>query len=552
MPVSQPNQIAGLKPYAGRWVARLGQRIVGQGGTPDQAMLAAKALRFKETPQVIFVPTTQPLSFLPILEKIAQAMPANKSAYLVGGAVRDALLGRAGHDLDFVVPTGGIALGRKLADALETGFFPMDEAHDTARLFLSQPDGSRVIVDICSFRGPDLESDLRARDFTINAMAVEIRRPQELLDPLGGATDLRAKTLRACSDSTFTDDPLRILRAIRQAAALGLRIHADTRTLMRQSVNRLGQVSPERLRDELFRMLDGPSPDACLRALDLLGVLPHILPELPPLKGLQQSPPHVSDVWTHTLNTLKQLDALLKALQPDYDPDQAANLTLGLAVLRLGRYRQQLSAHLSSQLNADRSLRPLLFLSALYHDTGKASTQTTDDSGRVRYFDHDTVGEKLAVGRGRALRLSNLEIERIGMVVRHHMRPLLLGQAGEIPSRRAIYRFFRRVEAAGVDICLLSLADFLATYGTTPPPEAWARHLDIVRALLEAWWEKPEESVRPADILNGSELMALFDLPAGPQIGHVLEAVREATATGQIRTRDEALTFVREMLDQRR
>jgi putative nucleotidyltransferase with HDIG domain len=214
------------------------------------------------------------------------------------------------------------------------------------------------------------------------------------------------------------------------------------------------------------------------------------------LKGVEQAAPHIHDVWTHTLEVIGKLEALLEALAPEYDPDKAANLMLGLAVLRLGRYRQQLTEHLTTMLTPDRSVRSLLFLAALYHDVGKPSTRKVDEKGRLRFLTHDEVGAAMASRRAKALHLSNAEAERLATIVRHHMRPLLLAQLDELlPTRRAIYRFFRDCGPAGVDICILSLADVLGMYGTTLPQELWAKHLDVVRVLLEAWWEKPAERV---------------------------------------------------------
>jgi putative nucleotidyltransferase with HDIG domain len=538
-----------LRPYAGRWVAVLREQVVGQGGTPQQALNAAKALRHKETPKVIYVPTQHPLAFDPLLEHLSAALPANVSAYLVGGVVRDALLGRRTHDWDLALSGRAIPAARQVADSLGAAFYPLDDTHDAARLILPQPDGSRFFLDFTGLRGPDLESDLRARDFTINAMAVDVRQPQALLDPLSGVADLRAKKLRACAPTAFTDDPVRILRGVRQAAALRFQIVPETRMLMRQAARLLRSVSPERLRDELFRILDGPNPEACLRALDLLGALAEVLPELPRLKGVEQAAPHIFDAWDHTLGVVQKLGVVLDALRPDYDPDQAASLSLGLAVLRLGRYRQLINAHLNASLNIDRSLRPLLFLAALYHDIAKPQTRQVDELGRVRFFEHEQRGAELVSKRARALHLSNAEVERVTLIVRHHMRPLLLAQAGDAPTPRAIYRFFRDAGPAGVDICLLSLADVLATYGAALPQAEWARHLNIVRGLLEAWWEHPEESVSPPAVVNGRDLMDVFGLSPGPQIGQLLEAIREAQAIGQVDSRDEALALAKQLLE---
>ena len=226
------------------------------------------------------MPEATPLSFLEVLEKVRAVLPSGLTVYAVGGAVRDELLGRPIHDVDFILSGGALKIGRQAANALGGAYYPLDEERDTARVILPQPDGSRLALDFAGQRGPDLESDLRARDFTLNAIAVELSDPHALLDPLGGAADLRANLLRACSPTAFENDPVRILRGVRLATAFGFHIQPETRQLMRQSVERLPRISPERLRDELFRILEGPQPATALRALDLLGVLLFVLPEL--------------------------------------------------------------------------------------------------------------------------------------------------------------------------------------------------------------------------------------------------------------------------------
>ncbi len=539
-----------LSPYQGRWIARLGGRIIGQGGTPEQALQAARAAYHKHVPQIEYVPTQTPLTFTERLSQISAVLPANTAVYLVGGAVRDALLERVSYDLDFVVPEGAMQVGRRVAQALHAAYYPLDQERDTARVILVTEEGKRQTLDFALQRGPDLESDLRARDFTINAMAVDVRNPTRLLDPLGGAADLRAKVLRACSPSAFIEDPLRILRGVRLAAALEFRIEPGTLKLMRQAVDRLSHVSAERIRDELFRILDGPQPWSALRALEMIGGLDYVLPELPALKGLSQPPPHIFDAWSHTLNALRWLDALLKVLAVQYDPDSAASLMMGLVSLRLGRYRQQINAHLSASLSSGRSLRSLLLLAVLYHDAGKPQAQQMDERGRIRFFDHDRIGERLIEERAAALRLSKDEQKRLRMIVRHHMRPILLAQRGQLPSRRAVYRFFRDTGEAGVDVCLLSLADILATYGHTLPQEVWNHHLDVVRRLLEAYWEYPEQSVSPPALLNGDDLMATFNLQPGEKLGELLATLREAQAAGEISDRESALRFAQNWLQQ--
>lgn len=537
-------------PYAGRWVARLRGKIIAQGNTPEEALRAAQTQRHKESPEIIFIPA--PFSFFPLLDSVKDALPPAQEIYLVGGAVRDALLGRESHDLDFAVPAGGIMLARRIANALKGAFYPLDVERDTGRVVLMHEDGVRTILDFATYRGADIEADLRDRDFTINAIAYNLAN-ESIFDPLNGGKDLRGKRIRACSPDALTSDPVRVLRAVRLAAGLGFQIDVATRQEMKQAKERLRSVSPERLRDELFRILDGPQPGIAVRALEMLSVMPHILPELPALKGVEQPAPHVYNVWTHTVATLNYLEDILAALAPGYDPESTGDLFTGLLVLHLGRYREQFAAHFASSLNPDRSLHALLFFAALYHDVAKPLCKTTGDDGHIRFLGHDEKGAEMAVARANALHLSNDEIHRLRLIIRNHMRihfhSRRLQSEHKTPSRKAIYRFFRDAGEAGVDLALLALADTRATCAHTLTQDTWKAELDICRIFLENYWERPAETISPPRLLDGNELMTEFGLEPGPRVGEILEAIREAQATGKVSTREDALVFVRQWLE---
>jgi len=364
--------------------------------------------------------------------------------------------------------------------------------------------------------------------------------------------DLKEKRLRACSPSAFTDDPLRILRGVRLAADFGFHILPETRTAMKKAVSLLENCSPERLRDELFRILGGPQPAACLRALDLLGALEQVFPEIKAMKGVEQTAPHVHDVWEHTLAVVSHLEGILAALAPEYNPEKASDLFNALLVRQIGRYRQQIGAHLAAAMTADRSQRGLLFLAALFHDVAKPQTRKKDEEGQLRFWDHDQQGAEMAAGRSRLLVLSNDEILRLETIVSNHMRILFhtsrLVREGKPPSRRAVYRFFRDTGLAGVDLCLLALADQRATYEQTLPQETWAACLEVVRAMLEAWYEKREQQVAPPFLVDGNDLMRELSLQPGPIVGKLLEAIREAQAVGAVSTREQAIELARQRL----
>ncbi len=535
--------------YAGRWVARVRGKIIAQGGTPEQARRAAQS-RFKETPEIIFMPNDFPLNFPPLVDSIRTALQG-RTVYLVGGAVRDILLNRPIHDLDFALEHDGIKTARLVANALDADFYPLDPERDTGRVLVPVEGAPPMILDFATFRGPDLEADLRGRDFTLNAIALDIHT-NYVYDPLGGAQDLRDKRLRLCSPSACTDDPVRILRGVRLAAEFGFRIQPEARTAMKAAVSGLLKISPERLRDELFRILEGPDPATCIRALDLLGALEKILPELSALKKLEQPAPHVHTGWDHTLAVVSHLDAILSLLALEYDPDTASDYFSGLLVLRIRRYRDQLAGHFAQPLTPGRSLRGLFFLAALYHDVAKPVTGQTDDAGQLRFWDHDQQGAEMAGARARALALSNTETDRIETIVRAHMRILFhtnrLVKDGKPPSRRAVYRFFRDTEASGVEVCLLALADFRATYEQSLPQDSWAAILDVVCQMLENWFEKPAETVAPPPLVDGNDLMRELNLKPGKQIGELLEAIREAQAMGEASTREQALELARKKL----
>jgi len=200
-------------------------------------------------------------------------------------------------------------------------------------------------------------------------------------------------------------------------------------------------------------------------------------------------------------------------------------------------------------LNTDRSVRAVLFFSALYHDVDKPATKSVDETGRIRFFDHDVSGAVTASKRAQNFNLSNDEVERIQKIIRNHMRFHFftdrMRSDKQEPSRKAIYRFFREAGEAGVDLVLLGLADLRGTQGPTLTQETWAAALDVARILFENYWEKREETVAPPRLLDGNDLMKELDIKPGRVIGQLLEAIREGQATGRLDTRDQALEFAR-------
>lgn len=492
---------------------------------------------------------TRPLVWPPLVEHLRAIFRTNSEIYLVGGVVRDALLQRPSHDLDLVTMGDGCPVARAIADALGGAYYPLDSARGVGRALIPWQ-GDTITVDVARIRGPDLLTDLTLRDFTINAMAVPLLGDdQHILDPLGGLNDLQTRRLRLCAPQAIADDPVRSLRAIRLSLVFSLFIEPVTRAALRDNASRLQDCSVERIRDEFFAILQAPRPQAGIAALQQLGLLQYIVPEAAQLIGVMQPLPHQYDVWRHTLLTVERLYEILTWLEGERSSQDAANVQLGLIAFALSGMREQLGQHLRQKWADQRTHRGLLIFAALLHDIGKPTAK--QKSGEtVHFHGHERLGADIAQGRARALRLSNEEVARLGAIVRHHMRPHWLF-ANQSLTRRAIYRFWRDTGEAGIDICLLAMADYLATYGIMLDSQQWTHYLELVRELLQSYLHRREADVNPPPLLTGRDLIQALGLKPGPLVGELIEHLTEAQVMGEIGTREEALQLARRFLSRR-
>lgn len=489
----------------------------------------------------------------PLLRAAANACARRHvRVWLVGGSVRDVLLGRAIHDFDFAVERDAIGVARAVADHLDAPMYVMDAERDTARVVVHE-NTARIFLDFAGLRGPTLEGDLSGRDFTINAIAVDLVRPDTLIDPFGGRRDLDARYIRAVTDRSLLDDPNRLLRAARLSMQLDFSIESRTRAQIRKSAHLVKTSAAERARDELHQLVALPGLHASLLLLNDLGLLGELMPELPAMRGVAQPPPHHWDVFEHTLRMADVLETLLARAagipSQRHAPKAvtAPGFAWGALDKAIGPLRDVLQPHLEKTLSDERPVWLLLKWAALFHDAAKPVTRSVDADGRIRFLEHEEVGADMVVQRTRALRFSSDEVERVRTIVRHHMRPHHLAHSGA--SRRAIYRFFRDTREAGVDVLLHALADRLATDGPDLDAEGWAQRLDLARTMLDEYFHRHEEAVNPAPLLTGHDVMQALGLQAGPQVGKVLEAVREAQAAGEVKTRQEALALAKTLTD---
>lgn len=460
------------------------------------------------------------------LDALAQEMGAH--LWVTGGTLRDALLTRWPRDLDLAVAGDVDALGRALARKAKAKFVPLDPATGAARVAIRSAQGIDWI-DLVTLRGPGIDDDLKARDFTVNAIAIALdgllgRSAAAYIDPTGGRDDLHARRIRMTSEKALADDPLRLVRAYRFSAQLGFSIEPGTAAALRRLAPRAAEPAPERIQHELSRLLRAPAPAAVLARMMADGVLGRILPELAATVGVAQNDHHHLPVWEHTVAAVQALGEVLA------DPPDA------------------LAAEAAAARDDD-ALREVLAWAALCHDIGKPPCRG-EAEGKVHFRGHDAAGADLFLAAARRLRLPGRKARRAGRLVRHHLRPLHLGKVfreGTL-TVRAIDRLHRDLGDDLGPLFLLALADTRASLGPARPQDAEATLLALYAHVVAVREARIRPLERAPRLLTGRDLTDRLGVPKGPRVGELLEALREAQLAGAVTTREGAEAWVRERL----
>jgi len=474
-------------------------------------------------------------------------------SYLVGGFVRDVLLKRGTADIDIAVATDAVEVAQQIANALGGKFVLLDKVNRVGRVVVvdNKAPLGRWELDFSSFGG-SIEQDLAQRDFTIDAIAIDLGElvkdytDVHLIDPFNGWADLQHGVIRSVSEKAFEADAARLLRAVRLAAELGFAIESQTEAWVRRYSHLISDVAGERIREELLRLLSASQSERSLPYLDDLGLLTAIIPELAGAKGVKQPKEHFWDVFDHSIETVITVDFLLHEGGWEYGDNK---------VLAIAPWSEVLAQHFAQEVSSGSTRRLLLKLAALLHDVAKPQTKAIGEDGRMHFLGHAKLGAAVAVDILERLRFSSKEVKLVEVMVREHLRlggweyasKGQMGQGG-LPSHRAIYRYFRDTEDAGIDVLFLSLADHLATRGPQLDLAGWQEHAQMVEYVLAQHFEQ-ERLVVPPKLLNGHDIMNIFGLSPGPKVGKLLEVVREAQASGEVTTREEALAYIRKRLE---
>ncbi|HST38939.1 MAG TPA: HDIG domain-containing protein [Conexibacter sp.] len=457
--------------------------------------------------------------------EIARAALPDAEVWLVGGAVRDHLLGRVTKDLDLAVGGDVEAAARALGRAAKAAVFPLSEDFGAWRV-IGRDGGWQA--DLAPLAGASIEDDLAQRDFTLNAIA-EPLAGGDPIDPTGGRADLAARRLRMVSPRSFRDDPLRVMRLARFACELELEVDADTLAAAALQAQRLADVAQERVFAELRRVVAAADPLAGLALMDDVGATAAVLPELAALHGVEQSAYHHLDVHGHTLAVLAETVAL------ERDPAAVFGAEHG------ARLAELLAQPFSDELTRSTALR----FGALLHDIAKPQTRGVMDNGRVTFYDHDRQGADLSRAILTRLKTSERLKAHVAALARHHLRLGFLVHERPLTARK-VHWYVTRCAPVEVDVSLLSVADRLATRGRKAD-EAIAKHLELARELIgpALAWEAGE---RPAPLIRGDELASALEIRPGPRIGELLAELEAAQYAGEVATREEAVAHARATL----
>ena len=491
-------------------------------------------------------PKTNPIysinaSTLPSLVKpVSRFFNSRKiEAYLVGGTVRDALLNRKSSDIDISVKGDTKNLGMELASLLGGNCIPLDQSRDIVRVSING--GQTGLIDL----GPlhvNIQKDLSQRDFTIDAMAIplteDFAQDQEIqvIDPFHGLNDLHSGTVNALSEYIFENDPVRLLRAPRLSAQLGFKLSIQTKNWIRKYANLVLNSSSERLRDEFLKLITENSASSSLRLLDNLGLLTLLIPELELTKHVDQPKEHYWDVFNHSIETVAQIELLIQN-------DSEYNKISPRSEIQL----HMIENYFSEQVSDGHTRATMIKLAGLLHDIAKPSTKTIEPSGKIRFLGHHEVGAQLSTQILTRLRFSNRGVDMVSQMVKHHLRPSQMSHGSDLPTPRAIYRFYRDVGEVAIDTLCLNMADYLAARGPNLILNDWDEHCKIIGHIIKE--SQKSEIKQHVKLIDGNEIMKIFSIPSGPQIGVLLKTIQEAQAIGDIDSKEQALTLIKANLN---
>lgn len=460
--------------------------------------------------------------------------------YLVGGALRNHFLERENYDFDFVLSDGVKRYARQVADQINGDFYMLDDFRQTARVLFKSKNGKGITLDFATRQGEDIQTDLHQRDFTVNAMAINLADPGDLIDPLNGKQDLDNKILRSCSGKSLFDDSIRTIRGARLAIQCGLKIEKQTGQDIKKAAKLLPANSPERIRDEFFKILNEPKASSVIHLMIFLDLLDKIIPDLKEELGKRRIHSLFMNKMDLTLSVMENLEALIDLLCDANPEHQVINPNFRTAMEKLGKFHHHFNSHFSNQAIAGRSKRGLLLLSSIFRLTGSKDLYEEGLDTPEKQNINDMLMKQVE-----RMALSNDEAAILEKIGKNQGRVHKIRLSSPLEYPKLIYHFFRECGDEGVDLCFLALADFMALSRFKIKQEDWLGEIETSRMLLEAWWEHRNEKIHPPALLRGQDIMRILSISSSPEVGILLERVSEQQALGTITNREQAEEYIR-------
>ncbi|MDQ7838530.1 MAG: HD domain-containing protein [Thermodesulfobacteriota bacterium] len=467
-------------------------------------------------------------SFLPpeVLGFVHRCAREGIKICVAGGTIRDVILGREVKDIDLTVSRDAPALAQNFAEIVHGAFILLDDVEKVARVVFAG-----YQIDFAEFRkgSRTLEEDLSLRDLTINAMAVcfagdELKAPLTLIDPVGGHADIEGRLIRFISGQGIIDDPLRMLRAYRFAAALDFKIDPASREMTGRYGALIKNTSVERIAYELNALLGAKNSYPALRWMAEDGLFSTICPEIEDMYGVQQYGYHHLDVYGHSFLTLYYIEKI-EANPADYFPD---------------KYKGEIEEYLRHDAKS-----VLLKWAALFHDIGKPKT-AEENGEKSTFYNHDQVGAAIFANFARRLKWSHKHLEFVEKLIYLHMRPFHLVnvlRSGEV-TPRALRRLIREAGDELTGLFVLAMADSLAGIGPAKPDDCEALLVQLFETTLTFYKEKVKPLLTRPRLITGHDLINIFHLEPGPFFKVLMEEMEDAQVEGRVSTRDEALEWV--------
>lgn len=454
-----------------------------------------------------------------ILNKIKENF--TNEIYLVGGSVRDYLMGIESHDRDIIVMDEDAKnFSLKLQKLFDATFVPLDEENKIYRLVMRDKIN---YIDITNPVGGTIEKDLMRRDLTINAIAVNINSG-EVVDISGGVTDIKNKCIHCVNEQNFVDDPLRLLRVYRFQSLYNFSIAPETLSAICKYVELIKKPAFERINYEVLRLFSGRYAHVALENMNKTWLLEEIFPFVKELKQVPPNSHHHLDLLHHSIETVKQIQEI-------YDNAQ-----------------DEVKEHLDRVDFGGFSRLAHLKFAGFIHDIGKFSTWTIEEGGRHRFIGHDDVGSKLAGTMLKKMHFSNKQVDYLTKMIKFHIYPSQLMSSPQI-TEKIMMRFVRKMDANSIDNIILAMADRLSARGPEITDEVVEHNINLLTTLMKFYLDV-RETLKPLPIfLTGNDVMEILNIKPSPKLGKIMNSLHEAQLNGDVQTREQAVEFVQNVND---